>query len=294
MDGVEAFEKQPHGYLLHVAAKQTAVVPVELLPRRRGLHRLNRYQLSTSFPFGFIKRAMDRSHEAKLLIFPAVGEVNRKLLLMCRSAESSGAMMRPRRGGQDEFYGVKEHREGENPRYIYWRRSARTGTLVAKEMTHVSPPRLLLLVDTHMPQPSPELQVGIERAIAMAASLANSALEQGLPVGLVAWSGDWTSVPPNRGKRHRLDVLSVLARLPANTSHSTQELLDQSYAVQKSGTTAILFTPRDIQLGLSEHVRGAMLVLSSNSEQGQRWFKFDPRVDFAHSMPPDQQPRGKK
>ena len=58
--------------------------------------------------------------------------------------------MRPRRGGQDEFYGVKEYRTGENPRHIYWRRSARTGVLVAKEMTQVSPPKLLLLVDTNV------------------------------------------------------------------------------------------------------------------------------------------------
>ena len=54
--------------------------------------------------------------------------------------------MKPRRGGSDEFYGVKEFRTGENPRWIYWRRSARTGTLVSKEMSQVAPPRLLVLV----------------------------------------------------------------------------------------------------------------------------------------------------
>ena len=56
-------------------------------------------------------------------------------------------MLRPRRGGQDEFYGVKEYRRGENPRWIYWKRSARTGTLVTREMTLVTPPRILLLVE---------------------------------------------------------------------------------------------------------------------------------------------------
>ena len=43
----------------------TATVPVELLPKRRGLHRLNRHQISTSFPFGFIKRAIERQTEGR-------------------------------------------------------------------------------------------------------------------------------------------------------------------------------------------------------------------------------------
>ena len=77
-----------------------------------------------------------------------MGSVEPKLLANMQSAESSGPMMRPRRGGVDEFYGLKEYRQGENPRYIYWKRSARTGTMVLTEMTHVSPPRVMLLVDT--------------------------------------------------------------------------------------------------------------------------------------------------
>src|SRR4051812_12243566 len=148
LDGAEAFYKQPHGYLLHAAPRMTARVPVELIPKRRGLHRLDRHQISTSFPFGFIKRALERRREDRLLIFPALASVDQRLLSKMQSAESSGPMMRPRRGGVDEFYGLKEFRTGENPRYIYWKRSAKPGTMVAKEITHLSPPRLLLLADT--------------------------------------------------------------------------------------------------------------------------------------------------
>ena len=50
------------------------------------------------------------------------------------------------------------------------------------------------------------------KADAMAASLASTALEQGLSVGLYAYSDGWVGVNPARGKRHRRDVLAVLAR----------------------------------------------------------------------------------
>jgi uncharacterized protein (DUF58 family) len=289
MEGVEAFARQPHGYLLHVAPRTTSTGPVQLIPKRRGLHSMGRYQLSTSFPFGFIKRAIDRRQDDRFLVFPTLAEVDSKLLSLCRSAESTGTTMRPRRGGSDEFYGLKEYRTGENPRWIYWRRSARTGTLVSREMTHVSPPRLLMLLDTFADDRTGDAPALVERAIAMAASLVNAALETGLPVGIIVWNGEWQTIAPSRGKRQRLELLSVLARLPLNTSHNTQELLDASHGEQKSGTTTVLVTPRVVQLGLQESARGSFLVITPNNPQAEKWFTFPPNVDFAHAMPPDQQ-----
>ena len=74
----------------------TAHVPVELTPKRRGLHRLDRHQISTSFPFGFIKRAIIAHQKDSILVYPALAEVDPKLLTLCRSSDKSGATMRPR------------------------------------------------------------------------------------------------------------------------------------------------------------------------------------------------------
>jgi len=285
LDGVEAFVKQPQTYMLHAAGATNAVVPTEVVPKRRGLHQLDRYQLSTSFPFGFIKRAVERRHAETLLVYPAIAKVDPRVLALCRSSETSGSMMRPKRGGDDEFYGVKEYRQGENPRRIYWRRSARTGVLVSKEMTRVSPPKLLLLIDTFSRPGQREDLTDVERVIAMAASLANHALEQGLQLGAYTWSGDWVGLHPNRGKRHRRDVLALLARLPVNQAHSLQDLLDNAEQFVKSGSTPVLFTPRDVQLGLGDHLRTGMLVVSAVSQQSRNWFRFEETVDFAHTMP---------
>ena len=294
LDGAEAFTRQPQSYMLHAAAKNTAIVPIEAIPKRRGLHEMHRYQISTSFPFGFIKRAVERRQKDNVLIYPALGKVDAKLMQLCRSSDTSGAHMRPRRGGQDEFYGVKEHRTGENPRHIYWRRSARTGVLVAKEMTQVAPPRLLIVVDTYIDARERTLiaHANVERAIAMAASVASQALEEGMSVGVFAWSGEWTSLAPARGKRHRRDVLAVLARLPLNTTHNTQALLDASRNATESGVTPLLITPRDYTIALGD--RSGLVVISSTAEAGRRYFRFPETVDFTRCMPADQEPRMEK
>ncbi len=114
LGGVEGFVRQPLSYLLHAAAGTTATVPVEVVPKRRGLHSLGRYQISTSFPFGFIKRAVERIQNDALVVYPAVARVDSRLMSLCQPAEKTGPTMRPKRGGMDEFYGLKEHRQGEN------------------------------------------------------------------------------------------------------------------------------------------------------------------------------------
>jgi len=290
LDSLDAFVRQPHAYLLHVAPKNTATIPAELIPKRRGLHQLDRFQTSTSFPFGFIKRAVERSQTDTLLVYPPIGIVSGKLLTLFRSAERSGSSMRPRRGGMDEFYGLKEYRTGENPRYIYWRRSAHIGALISKEMTHVSPPRLLLLVDTYVgSEPDSQRRANVERVIAMTASIIDKSLAMGLSLGMIARSSGWVHVPVNRGKRHRRELLHILARLPLNTQYDHQALTDEAFAEQESGTTLVLLSPTEVAQGLGDHARGATVVISPATPHMMSWFTFDPRVDFAHCMPLEQE-----
>jgi uncharacterized protein (DUF58 family) len=286
LDGVDGFERQPQCYMLHAAAGMTASVPADLVPKRRGLHELDRYELGSGFPFGFIKRATVTRRTDRVLIYPAQALVDQRLISMCRSAETTGASVRPEPGGTDEFYGVKDFRSGENPRWIYWRRSARTGALVSKEMTRVAPPRLLLVVDTFMSSHSSDAPELVERAIAMAGSLASTALEQGMSVGLVAWGGHcWVVLPPARGKQQRSELLSALALLPANRQMILVNLMEQSHALVRPGVTPVLFTPQNLQLGLSEEARGGTLIVSSAIASARAWFSFEQNIDFRSCMP---------
>ncbi len=291
LDGTEAFTRQPQAYMLHAAAGNVTTVPVEVIPKRRGFYELERHQISTSFPFGFIKRAFERREKDAFVVYPSLGKVDPRLMLRFRSAEKTGATMRPRSGGEDEFYGVKEFRSGENPRRIYWRRSARSETLVSKEMTQVAPPRLLLLIDTHLKDRSPESHARVEKAIAISASLAVHALDMGLSVGLCAWSGDWISIPLNRGKRQRRDVLAVLSRLPMNLRYTAVELMEKGQAMLDTATTPVLLTPGEFAVGLGDHLRSGLVVLVADSAQTARWVRFPPAVDFERCMPVDQQPK---
>lgn len=289
LDGCEAFTRQPYAYLLHVAAGLETVVSAELIPKRRGVHELNRYQVSTRFPFGFIKRAAIYSQKEKIVVFPALGQVDPNVLRLCQSAEKAGAPMRPRKGGQDEFYGIKEYRTGENPRWIYWKRSARTGVLVCREMSHVSPPRLLLVLDTFRDCESAHTSADVERAIAMAASLASSGLEQGHPIGLFVWSGDYVHIPAKTGKRQRREILTALSVLDANANRPLEDLLSAAVPVLETGTTLVVISPQTLHHHLLDRHHKEIISLSSTDANTSGWFLFARSVEFAHCMPTDQE-----
>ncbi len=103
LDGVEGFCNQPQAYLLHAAAGSEASVPAQFMPKRRGIHALNRFQISTSFPFGFIKRAMERALPDLVVIYPALARVDPSVLARCLPAEKTGPTMRPGAGDPTNF-----------------------------------------------------------------------------------------------------------------------------------------------------------------------------------------------
>ena len=277
VESADAFVRPPSAYMLHAANRMTATIVTEVLPKRRGVVKLDRYQLSTSFPFGFIKRAVDRREPASLLVLPAIGSMRRDLLTRFRSARSSGVKVRPSSGGDDEFYGVREYRHGENPRRIYWKRSAGAGPMVVREMTRVTPPKVIVVIDSRQRDDTPQSLAAVEKAVAVAATLIDACMDSGLPVGLAAWTGEWCKLQPELGKRHRLDLLAALAKLPPNDHVTAYELIDHARDLIKGESTAVLVTPYDSAAGSLDGPRGGIVVVSAADDSH---FTFPPEVDF--------------
>jgi uncharacterized protein (DUF58 family) len=283
IDGVQGFRRQPHAYLLHVAPRGTAAINCEVIPKRRGIVQLNRHQLSTSFPFGFIKRAVVSQQPDTLLIFPPIATVDPKLLMQFRSADSIGTNLRPKLRGTDEFFGLREFRPGENPRLIYWKRSAHTGVMVMREMTQVAPPRIIVVVDTFNPDGSPERAVEIEKSIAQASSLIEAASETGLAVGFTARGEHWHLIEPKRGKRHKRELQTLLAKLPiATTQHldDAHTALAQASSIANNLTTFVLMTGGTESSLSNDSRRGAGIIIGCDSPMARQWFRFDEAIDF--------------
>src|ERR1041385_9564939 len=64
----------------------------------------------------------------------------------CALPISGGAPSRIK--GEEEYYGVREYRIGDNPRRIHWRRTAQTGQLMVRDMAKTRDLRFWGLLDS--------------------------------------------------------------------------------------------------------------------------------------------------
>ena len=171
--------------------------------RHRGRIQLEALRVHTGFPFGLVWARRVISIPASLVVWPAIGRLKRQLLYR-GAVETSAAAPSGVSGGQDEFFGLREYRPGDNPRWIHWRRSASRSTPVLREMAQPLPEILWVLVDTCLGDGTPAAYDRRESILRFAATLIDHAMVRGFRVGMaVAYRDRIAVLPPDEGRGQR-------------------------------------------------------------------------------------------
>jgi uncharacterized protein (DUF58 family) len=243
-DAPPRLKARPHGWALHLGPHQAIQADATCWPLRRGLLRFQTVLVSTSFPFGIIRKVVAFELPAELLIYPRLYRMNRRILYSLSNLDPSGRKQVERGGGTEEFFGIRPYRYGDSLKMIDWKHTARTGNLVAREMTQPSPPRVMLLLDLtaggdraagrgqhaagehpnaggrHTQRASlPDRKTSAsatgneERAVSLAASLICDAYFHGYQIGLAVAGVRCTTFPVHHSLPHRTKMLEALASL---------------------------------------------------------------------------------
>jgi uncharacterized protein (DUF58 family) len=187
---------------------------------RRGAYTLDGYRLATKFPFALFRKSRDVDAPLEIVVYAARVPVPRPP----PRTHTRGDAQANRLGRRGEFFGLREHRAGDDRRDVHWRSSARSGRLLIREYEDELARKVVIGVDNALPQdvresiadgaltPAHEAQVNaVERAISVAASLAAVYLESGWTVELVARG---LHVPAGQGRVHEAKLARALALLP--------------------------------------------------------------------------------
>ncbi len=114
-----------------VAAGRTAVADARWCFEGRGIHRIEVLRISTSWPFGIFRKWYERAVPMDVLVLPAreQGGTVHHHSSAAALGQFRGASIRGGSQG-DDLRGLEEHRDGQDPRQIHWRTSARRGRLI--------------------------------------------------------------------------------------------------------------------------------------------------------------------
>ena len=118
-------------YLLSIAPQQTQAVTYPVTFPQRGLHRPGKLRISTRYPFGFFLKSAIFAETDDTLVYPALTPLNASdRAAFSPQAGDSGAR---RKGGGQEFHGIRDYLPGDNRRQIHWKSTARTSKFMIKE-----------------------------------------------------------------------------------------------------------------------------------------------------------------
>jgi uncharacterized protein (DUF58 family) len=100
--------------------------------RERGWNKIPEARLSTRFPFGFFKKwiKIDLGDD-EVLVFPKIDPIDPGDETF---REGPGEAESEKTGFGFDLRSIKEFRQGDNPRLIHWKMTAKTGRLMVREM----------------------------------------------------------------------------------------------------------------------------------------------------------------
>ncbi|MEM6992356.1 MAG: DUF58 domain-containing protein [Myxococcota bacterium] len=189
-------------FAVRVPGGGTVQITSSVVMHRRGPAKLPRAVVVTRFPFGLFIKRRTLGDGAAVLVYPHLRPGPEADLDAPAGGDDEGEKRRARAG---EFFGLREYREGDDPRRIHWAAYARLSQPVVREMeTGGLPARVLTVPDGAAGDPA------FEDAIEAAASRAVALLARGAQVALRA--GGRTLVPLGHGVAQRRRVLEAFAR----------------------------------------------------------------------------------
>ncbi len=221
----------------------TCRVALSLTPTRRGRIELEGITLMRPDPLGLILAHQYHALPVSLLVLPKRYALPAGFQLPgTRQHQAGGVQSASSVGDSEEFVALREYREGDSLRRIYWPGLARHNKLLVREYQNEFFTRYGLILDTFV---TPEQDLAaFEEAVSLAASFAVM-VESGDALLDLLFVGDQAyHFTAGRSLAHLEQIMEILACVDINTRHPFEQLtqLVLSQPVMLSSCVVILLT----------------------------------------------------
>jgi uncharacterized protein (DUF58 family) len=192
-------------FLPAVGPGKTAIAHTDVIFKRRGVYRLHRFVIATSFPFGLFIKEREIVFPGTIVVWPRTDRIVREARRAGTRVRRTGATQAmTSAGGRGEFRSLRPYQRGDDPRDVHWRTSARYAEPVVREYERDASETLWLALELC----GSDSEAG-EIAIETAAALAARAVGRGERVALVT---NDVVVDPDAGSGQLERILEALAR----------------------------------------------------------------------------------
>ncbi|HVR96894.1 MAG TPA: DUF58 domain-containing protein [Thermoanaerobaculia bacterium] len=247
-----------------VPASGAALWTYNLVPRRRGEHRVAPLTARVLGPWGLAWSQRDLLPAEEVRVYPQVrweGKVGQLLALAQR--HRMGQVPVRLHGVGTEPYALREYLPGDPLAKIHWKATARHGRMVSREDTWERSARLIILLDCARTMASMDgSRSKLDYALAAALALTRVAAARGDRVTVIAFSDRVErSVRVRSGGRGAGIAYAALYDLEARLTEPAYDLaVEAVFGVEPRSATAVLFTSV-VDLAAAELLRESLLRL---------------------------------
>ncbi|HJQ70557.1 MAG TPA: DUF58 domain-containing protein [Blastocatellia bacterium] len=224
--GVPALSIGKLAYYVLVPARASVRQRVLYTFERRGRYPITGFRISTKFPASFFKKWRRIDAAGEIVVYPKpqpLDDFYHALPMMAGQIQSHA------RGRGDDLYAIRSYHPSDHMRNIDWKATAKSSQIMVREHVREDEWRLTIVFDTARP-PAPEKADGqaeqnpgepeapksfeerFERAVVMAASLANHFILERADVELIT-ADERHNVASGNGYEHLYKILRSLATL---------------------------------------------------------------------------------
>ncbi|MGC6466353.1 MAG: DUF58 domain-containing protein [Akkermansiaceae bacterium] len=219
---------------------ESTVVNLTMLPRRRGLLKLENLRVELPDPFGLFQRLWTVVNEAaEVLVIPKRYQLPNLDLSGESDLKVGGETASTVRGEGGEFMGLREYRPGDSLRKIHWKAWARTGQAIVKQYEEMQFSRYGLVLDTSLKASGPEL---LEEAISVAASFVSTMDREQCLLDLMFVREQPEVYTAGRGVARADRLMEVLAKVEGSDEGTYESLLNliSRYAEEMTACVVVL------------------------------------------------------
>jgi uncharacterized protein (DUF58 family) len=190
-DVPDLFSADPAAFEVAVPGERQAVLAYRFVPKRRGTYLFERVDALVASRLGFWRGQCRWPLRTEVRVYPDIHQVARFTMLARRDRLSTIGVRRSRRLGTDnEFERLRDYNEGDDPRHIDWRATARRRKLTCRAFQQNQSQRIVFLIDCGrlMAGDTGDGLSPLDHAFNAMLLLAHVALIKGDQVGLLAFS----------------------------------------------------------------------------------------------------------
>jgi uncharacterized protein (DUF58 family) len=251
---------------VHVPAQGRAELSIPIAGRERGDHEPGPVVVRARGPLGLMQRSLRYTPGGRVSVVPSIAGVRQyRLLALQHRLREAGIRAIRRRGEGSSFANLREYVQGDDPRHIDWKASARRRKLITREFSIEQGQTVMILIDAGrlMTQLVGEMS-RFELALASATVLADVATRSGDHVGLLVFNDEVRAfVPPAKGAFGLRRIRDALVPLQAKMAEPDYAGAFRTMAARhRKRSLIVLFTdvidPRASRSLIAHTVRSAV------------------------------------